>query len=361
MSYSKPANTFRFCATANGAAARTGLGSPTFGDDFAFCSRRNRLVLEHRTQHGPSRISDGFCHLSFCEFGGADISDVYLCVITHDFRGDHVKEIFSPVGNFCRKRTSAHFLATRFEKREFIFFHSIVAWCRYFFSGRKCGNVSQAKINTNCRSFTVFRFRQFNRDIDIPTPARIGREIPRFRFSIFRKWSRIPKMISLVHKFQNTIIKFCRSSKSSYWYPIKISFVRSKTWSFWKTCITSNRKFAANCIDSIGVQSKFFRNTTAKFSQIKCGWSHSNTPSLPPIEGLAINLTTIVPHKIDSTCLSTKSASRRRTSVFYSISICEKHEVGRSSVVPDGRSRACWMHQHLAGSILLTLYYPMVK
>jgi hypothetical protein len=343
MSYCQPANTSRFCAAASRAAARAGLRSPTLGDDFAFAAKRNRFVRQHVAQHSPTRVPHRFCHVGFCDFKGTDISDVNLRVITHNLGGENVEEVISPIGDLSVKCSRTNLLAPRPEKRKFGFLRPIMPRCSYFFASRESSKYFQTQINTDCRTGSLLRIRQFHYNIDIPTTSGISRKVPAFRLAIFRQRARVPYAILSLAEYQRSIIKlYACKNESCYGNPVQIPLITTETWRFWERCFASVSEFLANSVYSVGMQSEFFGHTATKIAEIKSCWSSYVSASLPSIGGLAVDLAAIIPDEINRTSLSAERSARRRTSVFNSVAVCEKHVAGRLSGYADGRSRAAY-------------------
>lgn len=117
MPYSKSCDTFR-PALRQRTARATGLGSPTFGNYFAFAAKRNRFVRQHVTEHRPACVTNGFRHFGAFEAGRIHISDVNLRMVTSDLARFNVEEMLAPVGDLGRQGAGADLLPARLVHRQ---------------------------------------------------------------------------------------------------------------------------------------------------------------------------------------------------------------------------------------------------
>ena len=179
----KPANTFRFCDAAHRAAARTGLGSPAFGDDFAFAAKRNRFVRQHLAEHRPARVRTDFAILVLLELGGVHVANENLRIVASDLRRRHMQEMLSPVGDFRRQGAGARPSGRALKQGQISFRRR----------GRRRGvsilvpSLSVARLSAEVDAdgavaFAAFEVGQFDLNIDVPSAARVGRKLPRLGF-----------------------------------------------------------------------------------------------------------------------------------------------------------------------------------
>ena len=172
MSYSKRAHTLR-TAVGYFPAARARLGGPSFVCLNVNSSVPTGFVAELRTQHPPTRVQDGLCHLGFCELGGTDIADDDQGVFADNPRRRLVKLVFARTGDLGVDRADTALVSCALcnGKRGLVF--AVVAQSGNGRSIAQRGERLKTKIDANA----PVAGRQIVRDLalenDEPSPARI--------------------------------------------------------------------------------------------------------------------------------------------------------------------------------------------
>jgi hypothetical protein len=325
MSYSKPANTFRFCAATQRAAVRASLGSPTFGHDFAYAAKRNRFIRQHVAEHGPTSIANGFRHFRLRQSGRAHVSNVNFRMLTNDIRRGHVEEMFALVSDFRRQGTGTSLLSARLKLCQVPFSGAVEAGRGDLFAGRKCSEVFQSKINPDSIADARRNLRQLDLNVDVPSAARITGKLPRLGLTSIRDWARQPQSIGSAKHGQISAIKFRRTLEIGERHEIKIALVGPEPRRFRKACVPRIGKLAANRVDRVGVQSQFSCDAAAEIGEIEGVWALDGASRLPSRVCLAVDLTAIIPDEINRTGLRSEGVSRSVRTVLDAILECQDH------------------------------------
>lgn len=120
-------------------------------------------------------------------------------------------------------------------------------------------------------------------------------------------------------------------------------------------------ELAADAGHDIGVQAELGRAPGRELDQSEGGRPAAIAAGLPAALGFPLCLAAEVPDVIRRTGHTAQRALGRSGAVFNSVSICEKHMAGRSSVPPEVRSRARQAFARLAGSLFVAQTVPFLK
>ena len=355
MPYSKTANTFRFCDAAQRAAARAGLGSPTFRDDFATPAKRNRFVGKLSAERRPRCIRDGLSHRRRHQFLGVHISDVNLREPTSNLRRRNVQEMSALVGYLNGQSASAGLLASLLKYRQPALIGAVVPLRGDLLAGRESGKVFQAKVDAYSVARALIGFRQLDLNIDVPAASRVGRKLPRLRLAAFGHRTRLPQAIGTAKYGQPAIIELRRSREIAEWDEIEALLVGAESRCLRKTSVARVGEFATDGVDGVRMDAKFFRHPPAEICEVKGRRPASNATRFPSRRCLTVDLTTIVPDKVHGPRLSPKGIARSAGCVFDAISEGEYQKAGLRSVAAEPRSRTHSTLLRRVGSSFLPL------
>ena len=190
MPYSKRTHTFR-AAVGNHPAARARLGSESFVGLNVNSPAPAGLVPELIAQHRPTRVQDGFRHLSLCELSGADIAYDDQGVFPRNAGRRLVNLMLARVGNLGMDRLDTTLVPGSLLDGQRGLVLAVMMQCRDGRSVAACGERLQAKVDADgaisCRQI-VGNFRLKD---DIPAAASILSETP--RLENLRHLTRFPK------------------------------------------------------------------------------------------------------------------------------------------------------------------------
>jgi hypothetical protein len=323
-SHSQPFLTLR--ATAR-TARRTGYGTHSFADDLKRCSRRNRLVLEHRSEHGPSSIVNGLRHFRFAETRRTHVADDYPRKASNQAGRGFVQKIFALIGDLGRQGAGASFHPETLKAGEFGFGSPIEGRCFDLGSIAESCERFQPKINPYLGALSPLSLWRTALDVDIPPAARVASKIPGPRLCAGGYRSGEPEKIATPEEGKNTSGKFGWSLEVRQRNPVKVALERAISWRPWETFITRFCKFGAYRIDAIRVQAKFFGHSSTEICEVKRGWALSYAPRLPSAVRLPVDLAAIVPDEIYGTRLRPQRPLRGSATVSDSIAVREEHAV----------------------------------
>lgn len=323
LSYSQACDTFRAAART---ARRTGCGTVSFGDDFARCSCRNRLILEHRSQHGPAGVVNGLRHPRFAQLGRADISDNDPVVSLHQLGGDLVQEILSLVGDLRRNGAGTSLLLAALVQRKLSFGAPVKSRNLDLVAVGQCGERLQPKVDADFRlDGARFGRIHLDLDVDVPPASCIGGEVPRLRLPALWNGAGHPQMVMPLEHRNLVTVQFGWTREIGKRYPIKVLFERAKAWRFRERCVTRIRKLLANRVNRIRVDTQFFGDASAEVDQIKRGRSPCTGASFPSRGGFAIDLAAVVPKEIDRARLRSERPTCRISAISDAISVGQNH------------------------------------
>lgn len=348
--YSKTCDTFRPRAAAQRTAARTGLGSHTFVDDSHRAACRDRLIRQHVAQHRPTGVVNGLRHSRLRQFGRADISDVNFCVVTNDARRRNMQEMLALIGDLRRQRASANLLSTLLE--QCVLRLALAIECRRLdsFSVRENSERLQAEVDADRCAFALVRLRQFDLDIHIPAPARIGRELPRLRLAVLRDRPRLPQAIGAAENSKPARVEFRRAFEVRERNEIEVALEASEARRLGEAGVARIGELAADGINRIGMQPQFLGDATAEIGEVKGARALDVPAGFPARGGFAVDLAEIIPDEIHSPRLPSQGVASSGRGVFDAKAVGDNQGVGRLSVVADRRSRTRGSLARSAGS-----------
>ena len=350
MPNSKTCDTFR---ADDCTAIRASLGTPAFGNDFAFAAKRYRFVRQHIAERRPARIRHGFRHVGLHQLFGVHVSNENLREAASDVRRRDVQEMLAPVGDLRRQGAGANRLAALLKQGEISFLGAVVPLRGDLFAGRKRREVFQPKVNAYRLAYALVGFGEFNLNIDVPATARVGRKFPRLRLAALGDRPRLPEAVCAAEHGQLAAVELGRAGKVGERHEIETALVGSKARRLGKAGVAGVSELATDGVNRIGVDSEFFRDAATQIGEVESRGALAGRSGLVAPMRLAVCLATEIPDEIDGASLTPKGVARSAGCVLDAVSKCQDQGAGRSSVDADTRSRARGALTRSAGSLFV--------
>lgn len=326
MPYSKICDTFR-PRRGEISTRRTDLGTQSFGNDFARCSRRNRLILKHRAQHGPAGVGHRFCHVRPLEPGRADISDNDPVMGLHQVGGDLVQEILSLVCDLCCEGARTDLLATALVEREAVFGTPVERRHFDLIAVGQGGERLQPQVNADLGTDGA-RLRRLRLDLDVGIPSATGvsGKAPRLESASFWDGAGKPEVIVPLQERELVPGQLRGAAEVGERHPVQIAFEGPEARRIRECRLPSIRELLANRVNRIGMNPEFLGDTTAEISQVEGRRALDIAPGLPLRCGLPIDLAAVVPNVIDRSRLRSKRSACRTRSIPDAVSVGQNHD-----------------------------------
>ena len=153
----------------NASAFVAGLGGESFRHFFKRRPVRNRFVAEHVSEGRPTGITYGLPKVGLFQSGRVHVSHGYVIEAPHDVQRGFVKMVFAGVSRFRVGLGGLAFFSSALSRCNSLLKSLVVPWIGNLFSGRKRGQLLEAKVNTNPNiDLPRFWCRCFNNDVQVP-------------------------------------------------------------------------------------------------------------------------------------------------------------------------------------------------
>ena len=348
VSYSKCAHTFR-TAVGDYPAARTHLGSHTFGNDNETHPRPTGLISKHVSQHRPTSVKHGLCHACFRQFGRANISDRYKFIALHKFGRKLMQKMFADVGNLGMDCLDPCFVSGALLDGQLDFKAPIDPLNINCSPVTHCGQSFKTQINTDNALAIGGSIINFGGKAHEPLAAGIFDQIGGFNFPF--NLARLPKAVSAAFIGQRAIGQL--ECTGNHWNPTKGS-LRAERYSKTRRMfdfITGFGKFRANPVHCIGMNAKISRATRRKVHEVKVALPSRNSAGLPTFFRFLLCGSAKVPNLIAGRGEGQEMFSLR--TVFNSEFVSDNQFLGFSIGRSVGRSRGRGAVTCFAASLFL--------
>ena len=297
VSYSKTCDTFRPLQR-QAAARRTGLGRIPLIDLDERCSSPSGLVREHRPEHSPPGIKDGFRHPCFAELGSAHVTKSDKLVFAHQARRKFMEKVLASRTDLGMNGLGPLLLAGPLGDRQF---GLVPPEDSRGFNGLTVAggdNRLKPKINADLAIPTLMIVRDFAVEGYEPTSSRVTDESP--RPNIIRNVSRLPKPINAVLIPNSVTIQF--NGPQAERHPAKRRLAAEAGAKAWAPFMKVSRfcELLADSIHSVRMNPQFSGATGSEVCQIKVTWPFGIYSALPAALDFPLCGNTVIPDLVGS-------------------------------------------------------------
>lgn len=309
VSLTKIGPTFR-TAGGNTSAARARLRGKTFAHFLKHSAMLNSLVRKLMTEGRPASIKYRFCHAGFCKTTCINVAYCNVVKFFNDTVRKFVMKIKSGIFNSCMNTRRLFLFPGTLKNGKLALKLIKMPRIAYLFSSRECGEIFQAKVNSNTGfKLSTTRLLNLNDNIEKPIATPISGKISAvFDFSFWQR-ATIKNTESVSSKSKS--IAFAFKFPAFKGNPCKGLFTSiTKVWAL--MLLARFSVLLAHSVNCAGMKAKLFTATRGQHIKIK-----ACRPPLTPLERVLLCVVSEIPDIVYRSCLLVKQAIKR----FYAVAI----------------------------------------
>jgi hypothetical protein len=275
----------------------------------------NGLVREHAAEGGPAYIANALGHAGLTQSFAVDVANSDEIELFGEATGQLMQSVLAPVRNLGMDVLRLALVLRPLRRAEFCFEDAEVAGIAYLLACRERGEVLEAQVDADdANRGASIRGGHFNRDIQIPVPARVLIETGAVANLAFGERAAVEDLIGLAVEPESAFVALNVASfernpaQGLLAAPAQIrAFV----------LLARLDVLLADLVNRPSVQAKFFACAAGEAHKLKRG-----RPPLAPFQRLLLNIVAVIPDKIHRFRLATKFAVER----FHAVFVGQNHD-----------------------------------